>query len=135
MIKVTRIAGESYDFENRRETPKALILSNGKREFALYVDDATAEAVLEMMLESDTPEPKNGKPGVVVPTPEHPVMPTAKPAPRKTAPAPVHTFEKPAPSPPMVEIGGAAELEEEDDNSGFEPGEEYNDPATGAESL
>jgi len=137
MIKVTRIAGESFDLENRHEMPKALILSNGKREFALYVDDETAGAVLEMMLDDDTPTPsKNGPPKVAVPTSKHPVMAAAElvtPAPKKPASVPVHNFEKPKP-PPMAEVGRAAEPEE-DDNSGFEPGEEYNDPATGAESL
>jgi hypothetical protein len=132
MIKVTRIAGESYNLETRQEMPKALILSNGKREFAVYVGDDVAEAVLEMMLDSEAPA-RAGKPRVEEPTLERPVMPPqlAKPAP-KTPPARVHTFEKP---PPMAEIGDAPEPEEEDDNSGSEPGEEYNDPATGAGSL
>ena len=127
MIKVVRIAGESFDLESRKEMPKSLILSNGKREFSLYVDDVTAAVVLEMMRDSDV-QPAPASPQV--PSPERPVMakPVKKPA------APVRTFEKPVAAPPMaeVEVGGSAA---DDDNSGFEPGEEYNDPATGAASL
>ena len=132
MIKVVRIAGESFDLENQREMPKALILSNGEREYSLYVSDEDAKAVLEMMLEL-TPMVKLEKAPQEAASPKRQAAPARKPAPKKVEPAPVHTFEKPTP-PQMAEVGGAAE-EEEDENSGFEPGEEYNDPATGAESV
>jgi hypothetical protein len=122
MIRVTRIAGESFDLENRREMPKALILTNGKREFSLYVDDETAAAVLEMMRDSPT---QNVSMSTKV------SEPVSKKAPE---PVPVHTFEKPKDF-QMAEVGGAAAEVEEDENSEVEPGEEYNDPATGAESL
>lgn len=128
MIRVVRIAGESFDLETKREMPKALILSNGMREYALYVDDDTATAVLGMML--DGPK-QNVSMSTKVPEPtiERPVIPT------KPKPVPITTFEKPSRSPSMAEVGGAAEEEYEDENLGVEPGEEYNDPATGAESL
>jgi hypothetical protein len=122
MIKVTRIAGESFDFETRKETPKALILSNGKREFVLYVDDDVAEAVLRMMLELDVPvsapaKSNGSSTGLAVPAPRAPVQQGPKPTPR------------------MAEVSHDENVDLSDDNSGFEPGEAYNDPATGAESL
>lgn len=132
MIRVVRIAGESFDLENQEQLPKALILSNGKREFPLYVDDDTAKAVLEMMRESVLERPRK----VEVPSPEKPVIPN-KPKPE---PAVVHQFppKKPASNkaPPMASVVDAPEPEEEEfEDAGAEPGEEYNDPATGAESL
>jgi len=125
MIKVIRIAGESFDFETMKETPKALILSNGKSEFTLYVDDATATAVLKMMLNEDAPAPSksNGSPANARATPV--AVPQAPQSPVAESPK----------APPMATVGEEEVPEDEHDNSGFEPGEEYNDPATGAESL
>lgn len=123
MIKVTRIAGESFDLETKQEMPKALILSNGKREYAIYVDDETAKAVVELMMESLPARavPKNGGSSSTNtrPTPERPVIPVAEPE---------------LAAPEMATVGDAPETEP-DDNIGMEPGEEYNDPTTGAESL
>jgi hypothetical protein len=140
MIRVVRIAGESFDLETKKEMPKALILSNGAREFALYVDDESAREVLQMMLET-TPEAqlrKAEEPRAAAPSPSRPIIPAKGPAPASSpAPAEVHKYPaKTAPKPPpMASVEDEVEDEVEDDNSGFEPGEEYNDPATGAESL
>jgi hypothetical protein len=131
MIKVVRIAGESFDLENQHEMPKALILSNGAEEFSVYVDDETAAAVLKLMLAGAHPNVSMS----TKPAPERPVAPTkaVRPAQVRTF-EPVHTHENVGEPPPMVEVGGSA-AEVEEDTSELEPGEEYNDPATGAESL
>jgi len=130
MIKVTRIAGESFDLETKQELPKALILSNGKREYTIYIDDETAKAVVELMMESPAVSEEvkkgNGKRSSTN---------TRPPAPRPQVSEPVVIpVTEPAGPPPMATVGDEPEPEM-DDNSGFEPGEEYNDPATGAESL
>jgi hypothetical protein len=49
MIKVVRIAGESFDLETRQGTPKSLVLSNGTRELSIPVGDKVALEVLAMM--------------------------------------------------------------------------------------
>jgi hypothetical protein len=122
MIKVIRIAGESFDFETKKETPKALILSNGKTEFSLYVDDAVAEALVMMMLEADA-------------VPVVPAKPNGSAAKHATpTPAPKAPVSRPKPEQQMAVVSHD-EIDLSDDNSGFEPGEAYNDPSTGAESL
>jgi len=124
MIKVIRIAGESFDFETKKETPKALILSNGKTEFSLYVGDDVAAAVVRMMLESEpegtAPSKSNGSAVVRSPTP----VPQPKAA----------VASMSAKTPQMASVVDE-ELASMEDNLGGDPGEEYNDPATGAESL
>lgn len=127
MIKVTRIAGESFDLETKEELPKALILFNGKREYPIYVDDETARAVVEMMMESVPARavPKNGGSSSTNTGPLAGIPEELKKR--------LDSLEPKGP-PPMATVGDAPEPEM-DDNSGVDPGEEYNDTATGAESL
>jgi len=111
MIRVTRIAGESYDLESGRSLPKALVLSNGVRELQVFVDDEVAVQVLQLM-------------ELVEAAPVQAAKPQPKIQPKAKAPA----------EPVMATIG------DEEDNSnveldGSEPGEEYSDSATGAASL
>lgn len=129
MIKVTRIAGESFDFETRQELPKAIILSNGKREYTLYVGDEVAKDVLELMLEVITPPPSPKKE-------PSPAKASSKPKASAKAPAKTQSKAPPAeePSQFMAAVGETF-AQETDDNNSREPGEEYNDPATGVESL
>lgn len=128
MIRVVRIAGESFDLETKKELPKSLVLSNGTRELSVYVDDDTAAEVLKMMLEGTRPDTSTS------------TRPALKRAPE---PVPIHTFEKPtqarSPVPVCSNENGrptpSVVAEGEEENGGLEPGEEYDDPATGAGSL
>lgn len=140
MIRVVRIAGESYDLETGSEFPKALILSNGIREFALHVDDETIKAVVEMMAEGQMARnqktvakakqvkvPGNGSTG--------PAVPQETPAQEQ---ADVVVYEDQAAQrfvDELREATGEIPADEPEDDTGYEPGEEYNDPATGVESL
>jgi hypothetical protein len=118
MIRVARIAGESFDFITKSELPKALILSNGFRELSLHVDDETARAIVEMELESEASH----------------VSPDPVPATRNHDPQVVaRTFD--TRSPVVERQRSNPAIMELEDEQGLEPGEEYNDPTTGAESL
>lgn len=143
MITITRIAGESYNLQTGEQMPKALILSNGIREYSLYVDDHTAKDILSLLLEvsqestaSSAPvgsEPSQEK--RKVPSAEDPVIPSH--GSRSQIYALEHAtyggpLEAPQPPPMAVIEGDDPDTEEE---YGLEPGEEYNDPATGAASL
>lgn len=139
MIKIVRIAGESFDLETQQEMPKALILSNGERELSLYVDDDVAKEIIEMMKETAKPAQMRQAGYAVPPGPQRLGNVEAPCRPLPTA-KPQTDFEPGNPDPivsvpPMatIEVGGAAL--EPGDNAEIEPGEEYNDPATGAASL
>jgi hypothetical protein len=127
MIQVTRITGESFDFVTKQELPKALVLSNGIRDVSLHVDDETARIIVEMLLESEAASHTKGRGGNGATSP--------KP---KEVYAPVYQDE---PEPPYVpdaleqDLGPTMELGDEEPEDGLEPGEEYNDPSTGAGSL
>lgn len=121
MIRVVRLAGESFDLETGAQLPKALILSNGMREFSLHVDDETAMAVVQMMAELEALHRKKAEPGN-----------GAKPAPQEP--------ELEVAQPPVAESQlwpSTVDAPEDEDFSEEvrEPGEEYNDPATGVGSL
>jgi len=125
MIRVVRLTGESYDLESGLELPKALVLSNGIREFSLHVDDSTAMAVVQMMAE-DHNRPVEATP---VGTPvETPVETLAEKAPGNGSPPRLQEVWEGSPydDTPVDEAPREEELE---------PGEEYNDPATGVGSL
>jgi len=139
MIHVVRITGESYDLESGTEIPKALVLSNGVREFSLHVDDDTVQAVVEMMAEaqahrnhktisktSQVKVPGNGSP------PEPSAADLVRPAHREELEGLVEGFEPAAPA--MASVIDLPE-DEPDEEEGYEPGEEYSDPATGVGSL
>lgn len=134
MIRVIRIAGESYDLETGEELPKALILSNGLREFALHVDDDTAHAVVQMMAESqEARSQKTVEKAKRVSIPGNGSNPVEliRPAHRDG----LEGIVQGAHSPAMATVVDAPEEEELMDDEGYEPGEEYSDPATGVGSL
>lgn len=133
MIRVIRIAGESYDLETGEELPKALILSNGLREFALHVDDETAHAVVQMMAESqEARSQKTVEKAKKVSVPGNGSNPVelVRPAHRDGLEGLVEDVQPPA----MATVVDTPE-EEPMDDEGYEPGEEYSDPATGVGSL
>lgn len=128
MIRVTKVLGESFDLETKEETPKALILSNGIREFQLYIDDATAMAIIAMIQEE--------KERLSAPLEEEPVP--VKKAKRKLPPEFPPEFSKPKleDAPVEVRVATVEEMPEEAyESEDREPGEEYNDFLTGAGSL
>jgi len=53
VITVTRIIGESYDFGTGKETPKAIVLSNGLSEVAVAVDEETLAQVIALYVEAE----------------------------------------------------------------------------------
>jgi hypothetical protein len=126
VIKVVRIAGESYDLETGAEMPKALVLSNGVREVSIHVDDSVINEVVQMMQESPSApapiaapvEPPGGNGGL-----ELPDVDLQTPRISTTQPRPAVNLE--------AEIAAA---EATVAGEGFEPGEEYDDPGTGAAS-
>jgi len=132
MIRVVRIAGESYDLESGEELPKALVLSNGVREFSLHVDDMTAQAVVEMMAESQALRNQNtiSKTSTVK-------VPSNGGTPAQTVSSP------PTPEPALQKLGSIivddlpedVPADEPEDEEVYEPGEEYSDPTTGVSSL
>jgi hypothetical protein len=134
MIRVVRLAGESYDLETGDQLPKALILSNGVREFSLHVDDETARAVVEMMAEGQGVRNQSVvEKARTVKVPGNGAPPAEPQVPRQTF-SPEAGVETPVPQPAMASV---VDTPEDDDFEveGHEPGEEYNDPATGVSSL
>jgi hypothetical protein len=117
MIKISRIAGESYELETGKRFPKAIVLTNGIREVAIHVPDEIVTQLLQMEAES------SGNPQNVAP--RGPSQIEDDDVDRRELSVPVsHTLEDQMSS------------DEED----FEPaerevGEEYNDPDTGAASI
>jgi len=106
MIRVTKIVGESFDIDTKQETPKMIVLSNGRRDISTPVSDEVAQAIVTMLLE-DMGDLR------VAPVQEFKV------------PAPQKGNGKPRPKTPKK-----PEFIPEDG-----PGDEYDDPATGVGSL
>jgi hypothetical protein len=121
MIRVVRIAGESYDLETGATRSKELVLSNGYREVSLPVEDEAIQAVLLMMAEI------RGETQLREEAPEPPSAPEGN-----GGRAPHVIVELVDDILVKDEAHAAYEPEMEDE---YEPGEEYNDPATGVESL
>ncbi len=138
MIRVIRIAGESFDLESGKEMSKAIVLSNGHRELSVYVDDDIIQGLLQMSAEAVSEAPQ---------IPQHPGWPKSLPSDNGTgAEQPLST---------VMDQGGLAdalatqgtELDFETDpvfeatpsfgpkEPEFEAGEEYDDPSTGTPSL
>jgi hypothetical protein len=126
VIKVVRIAGESYDLETGSELSKAIVLSNGAREISIHVDDNIIGEIVQMMTEAQggtlpmgpskpqVPQPTGGNGGLEPPDVKSPSPPLVKPKVKLEA---------------ELAAAEAAVSGEE-----FEPGEEYDDPGTGAAS-
>jgi len=114
MIKVSRIAGESYDLETGDKILKAIILTNGKREIAIQVSDEVITQILLMERESkgDLQANKPSELKIVTPSFVEQV-----------------TFEHAEPTDIPKDIV------EPPFSYDREIGEEYNDPDTGVNSL
>lgn len=143
MIRVIRIAGESFDLVSGEQLPKALILSNGVREYPLYVDDETAHFVLQMMVEPSSAGDSVGTDRADRDSPAHaplesPLFKTDEEG-RTVVPEGRHGYavlEDSEPEPVASVVDLPEELEEPVlDDEDYEPGEEYSDPATGVGSL
>jgi len=118
MIRVVRIAGEIFDLETKKSTPKALVLSNGIRELSIHIEDDTAVAVIALMKEAELlSRMRETKAPDVEVNPETGFELAPLPAEGAFLEGEENTSEKN----PDIEQDG--------------PGAEYNDPLTGAGSL
>lgn len=143
MIRVVRIAGESYDLETGATRPKEVVLSNGHREVGLPVDDEKVQDLLMMAAEIDMLAQLGEKEGLV--EEELVTAPNGIPVPRWGGPSPSQGNGGAERPPDMSQLSdemgphdhtheGPVTYEPESDEE-YEPGEEYNDPATGVGSL
>jgi hypothetical protein len=128
MIRITRVVGESFDLETKTETPKALVLSNGIREFHLYVDDDTALSIIAMIQETGE---ASSKPALVTAfsfTPDKPGYYVAGRSP---------LLDQSAKSalPALASVEELPEVAQGAEGGDQGPGDEYNDVLTGAGSL
>jgi len=121
MIRVTRIIGESFDVETRTETPKSVVLSNGKREVVIPVGDEVAQAIVGMLVEDlESRIPSGPRP---TPTLDEVLSsPDGQEALAKENYGPDWQEQKNR-QPELAEIPDEG------------PGNEYDDPTTGVESL
>jgi len=55
MIRVKRVIGESIDLETGVATGKGIVLTNGKSEIVIEVDDAAINAIMHLMVEVGGP--------------------------------------------------------------------------------
>jgi len=114
MISVIKIVGDSFDFRTGKETPKSIVLSNGKKEVSIYVNDEEALAIVSMLADE-----------VVVPEVKvhvEPVTPVSRPA------LVAMTNE-------TVDMRTPAEPELVDEPNVEDPGVDYADKLTGVGSL
>lgn len=125
MIRVVRIAGESYDLETGATCSKEVILSNGHREIGLPVDDERVQHLLLMAAEVD------------MLTQLRTADPEPKPAPKGNGGV-EHVKVTVALSDDIGvvdEVEAHSQVYEPEPDEEYEPGEEYNDPTTGVGSL
>lgn len=128
-ITIKKILGESFDLDTKEELPKALLLSNGQAEAVVYVDDACIEQVL-LLMAGVTPTVASTAPvraSVSAESINQPVQQSVRrrsPQPRKITQSEIDEI---AASEAFQKFDGALE--------GFDPGEVYADPDTGASSL
>jgi hypothetical protein len=111
MIKVSRIVGESYDLETGTQIQKAIVLSNGSKEIAIHVPDEVITQILLMQSMSSEQPVVQQVTNEEVAIPEQPIMVQQEFVDRLDS-----TFDP----------------QEADD---LEPGEDYDDPDTGALSI
>ncbi len=105
MIIVTKIVGESFDLQTGGEIPSAIVLSNGTDEVHVPVEEDVLKQVVRLFAGSS----------------------------RMAAPMPLRQPEPQDPV-PLATIEGDDE-EPSQPSWDEEPGAEYEDPATGTESI
>jgi hypothetical protein len=116
MIFVSRIVGESYDLGSGKELPKALVLSNGKEELLLFVEDDIIQSIIRL---SQTAAPAA------------PAAPVQKQVLKLQDQVQVSDESEVRLNPSL--IPEPAELPEPPVEEG--PGSDYDDPTTGVASL
>lgn len=123
MLKVTKIIEGGIDLETREELSRSIVISNGRREIHVAVNDNVIKELVALFSENGV---KDLAPAPA-PVPQ-PRMPRPPPSPRQVA-SPTLPFDDGPPDPPF----GIENLPPE--NEGFEPGEEFTDRSTGVGSL
>ena len=124
MIRVTKIVGESFDIDSGKETPKSVVLSNGKREVVIPVGDDVAQAIVGMLVE----ELEGRLPRTPRPTPTLDEV--------LSSPDGQEALSKENYGPDWQEQVSRRPVQPElAENPEDGPGDEYDDPATGVGSL
>jgi hypothetical protein len=136
MLTITKIIEGGLDLATRQELPRSMVISNGVREISVAMSDHEMENIIQLYIEGLQVERKTDA-GQIVQHIKETVAPpeeVVKTSVRMMAQKPVGhievKFQVPSdydePPPTMVP---------QDDEDGFQPGEEYDDSGTGASSL
>jgi hypothetical protein len=124
MITVSRISGESFDLSSGKELPKSLALTNGQREILVVVDDEIIREVIQMEMESrHFPEKTLA---------EQPSVPRTR---RPSTAAFPNVRLNPNLTQAATELAELPDEPEEEAPTEGDPGSDYEDPATGVQSL
>jgi len=128
-LQITRIIEGGIDLLSGQELPQSIVVSNGAREVIVPVSQEVLKEVVVLYAEAESaPENRQERSGFFTPEeeyqPEISNTPTTRKKPRLV----------PAPETPQKEIRDEAVSSDTLDEK-FEPGEEYNDAATGVGSL
>ena len=122
MITVSKISGESFDLNTGKELPKSLVLTNGRRELLVVVDDDTIREIIEMEMESRNQLPET-------PEARRPGVPPHRP------PIAASSNIRMNPELSVPELAEMSEIQDEEPPEEEGPGAVYDDPATGVPSL
>jgi len=141
MLTITKIIEGGIDLATREELPRCVVVSNGAREVTVPVPNGAMEKIVQLYIEGLQVERTSHANQVVqsikglniVEKAEvvddlhvrvQPKAPTEHIEMKVEVPRETSDYDEPPPSSDVV-----------DDDSGFQPGEEYDDSGTGAASL
>jgi len=139
MLRVTKILEGGIDLTTQEQLPRSIVISNGRREVVIQVQEDTIGEIVEMLQDdlsrSETKESDASR--GVAPPPKRP-DPFME---QMVANIPVDRFKMPEPE---VQVEQEQEVQDYDEppppaqqqqDDGFEPGEAYDDVGTGVSSL
>ena len=128
MLRVTKIIEGGIDLTSGEQIEQGMVISNGYREVTVPVPETVLADVVRLYVEAVEANVAAAAPQQTSITPE------PKPAPRPPVKLrPVDS--EPASPPPDFEYDSPPPSSDTDDDTGFEPGEDYDDSGTGVSSL
>lgn len=143
MILIKRIVGESLDLETGEEISRGLLLTNGISEVVVPVDDEFLKTVILLMHEMrGGPPMPEAQPVQETPAPSAVVknnVPTPQKVPATVAPFVMEprpdVMEEHLASGAVADFMGDLESGDFAPEEDFDPGETYEDPDTGVDSI
>lgn len=127
---LTKIIEGGVDLTTGRELTQGIVVTNGATEITIPVDPEDVQRIVLLYAQGESPSPREEFEAALGPV----TSPKMTPAPPATRPTVLHPVEAP-PAPGEQVVFEEPPVSTDTSDEEFEPGEEYNDGATGIGSL